>query len=78
MRKSKYNSSGSGPKPNLGSGKPRISSRPASSKSGEGIHAGRGTSPKAARPGGVTKAPKGRGSAAGSIARPGGAQGISG
>lgn len=75
MRKSKYNSSGSGPKPSLGRGKPHGLARPTSAKSGEGVHASRGSSPKAARPGGTTKAPKGGGS--GSVARPGGAQSIS-
>ena len=76
MRKDKYNSSGSGPKPRLGVGKTRTTARP-----GFGQHkpAGAGAvasvNGKVARPGGVTKAPKGGGS--GSIARPGGAQGIS-
>lgn len=77
MRKSKYNSSGAGPKPTLGVGKPRISSRPESGRSGNGIHAGRGTSPKAARPGGATKSVQGRGPGYGSVARPGGPEGIS-
>lgn len=76
MRKSNFNSSGSGPTPRLGSGKTRFQARPTTSKSGDGIHAGRGDSLKAARPGGATNAPKGARSETGSVARPGGSQEI--
>lgn len=70
MRKSKYNSSGSGPKPPVGRGKPHGLARPGHANNKPA--AGYSTPPKAARPGGTTKAPKGGG--VGSIARPGGAQ----
>lgn len=72
MAKSKYNSSGAGPKPRLGAGQPHGLARPGGATKGT---SGRAPSPKVARPGGTTKAPKGGGS--GSIARPGGAQSIS-
>jgi hypothetical protein len=63
-----YNSVGAGVTPRLGQGKPNGLARPGKSISGGGA------GPKAARPGGVTKAPKGGGS--GSVARPGGNQRI--